>query len=529
MVQSLHCIHWQQAEREGNMPYFIGLDNGGTATKAALFDEKGRQLGSCSTETAMLTPRPEFVERDMEEMWEANCAVVRGVLEKCAVAPEDIAGIGVCGHGKGLYLWGKDDKPARNGIISTDNRAYKIVEQWKKDGTEDKAFTLSCQHIMNCQPVALLAWLKEQEPESYANIRYVFECKDYVRFRLTGQARAEITDYSGSGLMNLHTRSFDPQLLQLFGIEEVEEALPPLCRSDEIAGYVTEEAARKCGLRVGTPVVGGFFDINACAVASGVLNEDLLCMIAGTWSINEYLRREPVLDGKVLMNSLFALPEFYLIEESSATSAGNNEWFVNQLLPEAKAEAKARGRSIYEVVNGWVEEVGEKAFVPVFLPFLMASNVHPNAKASLVGLNISHTRKHIARAIYEGIAFCHRYHLEKLLATRTAPVKAIRLSGGAARSKVWTQMFADVMQIPVETVAADEAGALGCAIAAASATETYGSLKEAAEQMSDIHAAVQPRREYKEIYDRKYQLYKRTIECLDGLWNEMQELVEESV
>lgn len=510
------------------MKYFIGLDNGGTATKAAVFDREGRQLGACSMATASLTPRADFVERDMEEMWDANCAVVRGVLEQTGIDPADVAGIGVSGHGKGLYLWGKDNRPARNGIISTDNRAYRYVDKWKADGTEDKVFALSCQHIMNCQPVALLAWIKDNEPENYANIKYVFECKDYVRFRLTGEARAEITDYSGANLMNLHTRDYDKNLLELFGIPEVFDALPPLVRADEIAGYVTEEASSKCGIKVGTPVVGGFFDINACAVASGVVSPDLICMIAGTWSINEYIRKEPVLDGKVLMNSLFCLPEYYLIEESSPTSAGNNEWFVSRLLPEAKAEAKARGESIYEVVNGWVASITPEQFVPVFLPFLMASNVHPNAKGSFVGLNVSHTRRHMARSVYEGIAFCHRYHLEKLLATRDEPPRAIRLSGGAARSAVWTQMFADIMQLPVETVTAQEAGALGCAIAAASAVGEYPSLDDAIRGMTQIKEAVQPNPALRDIYDQKYRLYVKTIECLDALWDDMQRLVEQS-
>ena len=112
------------------MRYYIGLDNGGTTTKAAVFDSRGRQMGSCSVATSALTPRPEYVERDMEEMWEANCRVVRGVLEQTGIAAEDVAGIGVCGHGKGLYLWGKDDKPARIGIISTDIRAYRYCERW---------------------------------------------------------------------------------------------------------------------------------------------------------------------------------------------------------------------------------------------------------------------------------------------------------------------------------------------------------------------------------------------------------------
>ena len=258
------------------MKYFMGLDNGGTTTKAALYDERGSEIGVASRETKMLTPRPGWTERDMEEMWDANCGVMRDVLEKTGVSPDDVAGVAICGHGKGLYLWGKDGKPARNGIISTDNRAYAYPVKWREDGTEARAYTMSCQHIMACQPVALLAWLRDNEPEVMGNIRWVFECKDYVRFRLTGEARGEITDYSGANLVNLYTRQYDDALLECFGLSGIRDALPPLCTSLDIAGYVSEEAAAKCGLNAGTPVAGGMFDIDACATMTDVELEGLL-------------------------------------------------------------------------------------------------------------------------------------------------------------------------------------------------------------------------------------------------------------
>ena len=173
------------------MHYFIGLDNGGTATKAALFDRSGKEIGKAVVATASITPKPGFVERDMEEMWEANCSVISRVLSETGVDAKDVAGIGIAGHGKGLYLWGKDGKPARNGIISTDNRAWAYPKRWAENGTEDKVFARTAQHILACQPVSLLAWLRDNEPESYRNIRWVFECKDYVRFRLTGEAKAD--------------------------------------------------------------------------------------------------------------------------------------------------------------------------------------------------------------------------------------------------------------------------------------------------------------------------------------------------
>ena len=509
------------------MRYYLGLDNGGTTTKAALFDMNGAEVGVCNMCTDMLTPKPGFVERDMEEMWQANCTVIRGVLEKSNVSPENVAGVGICGHGKGLYLWGKDDKPARNGIISTDNRAYGYPVQWKKDGTEGKVFARSGQHTMACQPVALLAWLRDNEPETYNNIQWVFEAKDYVRFRLTREARAEMTDYSGANLMNLHTQTYDPELLKLFGLEGIWEALPPLCCATEVCGTVTEEAAALCGLKAGTPVVGGMFDIDACALAVGVTNEENLCMIAGTWSINEYSRKTPVPDGSVNMNSLFCLPEYYLIEESSPTSAGNNEWFVQQLLPELTANAKTNGFSVYDELNSWVESISPAEFVPVFLPFLMASNVHPNAKGSFVGISVNHTRRHLLRSVYEGIAFCHKAHMEKLLKSRETTPKSVRLAGGAARSAVWTQMFADVLQLPVETVNVNETGALGCALAVAVAVGDYDNLTEAAKHVCAISPAVQPNPDNQMIYEKKYALYKKTIACLNGLWDSMQALIEE--
>jgi len=508
------------------MKYLLGLDNGGTTTKAALFDLKGKEIGVSSTGTRMLVPRPGYTERDMEEMWQANCQVIRNVLEKTKVDANDIAGVAVCGHGKGLYLWGKDGKPARNGIISTDNRAYAYPARWKTDGTQEKVFAISCQHIMACQPVSLLAWLQDNEPAVMGNIEWVFECKDYVRFRLTGEARAEITDYSGANLINLHTREYDDELLACFGISGIRSALPPLCKSAEIAGYITQEAAQLCGLRAGTPVAGGMFDIDACAIAVNVLNEDNICMIAGTWSINEYLRKEPVTDGKVLMNSLFCLPEYYLIEESSPTSAGNNEWFASNLLPEVRVTAKAEGRSVYSVMNEWAETIPTEEFVPMFLPFLMASNVHPNAKGTFIGLSMSHTRMHMVRSVYEGIVFCHRYHLERLLATREKPPECIRLAGGAAQSKVWTQMFADILALPVETVAVNETGALGCAIVASAAVGIYQSLEAAAKEMCPVGDRVMPDPKTYEAYNQRYSLYLRTIECLDPLWDTMQRCIE---
>ena len=502
------------------MKYYLGLDNGGTSTKASLFTLEGKEVCTVSTDTKMITSRPGFTERDMEEMWEANCMVIKDVIAKSNIDAHDIAALACCGHGKGLYLWDRSGKPARNGIISTDRRAQEYVDRWIADGTEEKVFKLSCQHILACQPVSLLAWLKDNEPETLINLQWIFECKDYIRFRLTGEAYAEKTDYSGANLLNLNTEQYDIHLMELFGLEDLMHALPPLKGSFDVCGKITEEVASLTGLLAGTPVAGGMFDIDACALAVNVTDGDHVCMIAGTWSINEYIRKEPVLDGKIMMNSLFCMPGYYLIEESSATSAGNNEWFIKTLMPEFVQQCKTEGMNIYAKGDELVGSLRAQDFCPTFFPFLMASNVNPNAMGCFVGLSNYHTRAHILRSVYEGIAFSHKYHFEKLLATRESYPKSIHLAGGAAHSKIWTQIFADVMKIDVETVEANETGTLGCAMAASVACGDYPDIQTAAMNMTRISHRISPIEENVKAYEKKYGLYIKLIDTLDPIWKE---------
>lgn len=506
------------------MKYYIGLDNGGTTTKAALYTADGGEIGVASADTQTESLRPDYAERDMEAMWEANCGVIRDLLQKTGVSGNDIRGLAICGHGKGLYLWGKDGKPARKGIGSTDNRAWEYPLKWEKDGTAEKVFGISCQHIMPCQPVSLLAWLKDNEPETLENVRWIFSCKDYIRFRFTGEAYGEYSDYSGSNLLNLYSRDYDVELMRFFGLEDFMYALPPLKGAAEVCGLISEEAAAKTGLKAGTPVAGGLFDIDACALAAGITDETNICMIAGTWSINEYIRKTPVTDGTAFMNSLFAIKEYYLVEECSPTSAGNQEWILKTLCPELLTQASGKGENAYDEINRQISAIPAGEFCPIFLPFILGTNVHPNAKGCFIGIGANHTRGHILRAVYEGVCFSHKYHLDKLLKTRKDMPKGIRLSGGVIKSEVWTQMFADVMDLPVETVSAREAGALGSAMCAAVAAGDQPSVESAANAMTRVSARVLPNPDNSETYRKKYALYLKAIERLDSLWDDVQQM-----
>ena len=498
--------------------YVIGLDNGGTSTKAAIFDLAGREIATAGKQTKVITPKSGYTERDMEELWLANCGCVKRALEKAGIAGEDVLGIAVCGHGKGLYAWGKDGKPAYNGIISTDSRAWKYPKRWYENGVYEEVHDQLCQEFMACQQVALLAWFKEHHRDVYDNIQYVFSVKDYIRFRLTDEAYCEATDISGSGLMDVKNARFDKEILKKLGIEEVYDKLAPIRYSYDLCGKITKEASELTGLLQGTPVAGGMFDIDACAVAADVTSTDELCTIAGTWSINEYISKTPVMDGSIAMNSLFAMPGYYLVEECSATSSGNLEWFLQNCM---ENEQIPDGSNLYEQINEKVESVDPEESDVYFLPFLYGSNAHPLGKGAFIGLTTYHDKAHMLRAIYEGVVYSHRTHIEKLLASRKPP-EAIRMAGGAVNSKVWVQMFADALGFPIETVDAKELGALGCGMAAAIAAGVYQDYKEAAKHMVHVSERVYPNPERTAVYQKKYEKYRAVSQALDTVWGQFE-------
>ena len=503
------------------MPYLMGIDNGGTFVKAGITDERGRMLAVAREPVHNLTPHPGFVERDMEELWQQNVKVIRRAVEEAGIAPEEIKGFSFSGHGKGLYLTDRSGHPVYRGILSTDTRAWEYVKRWKEDGTAAKVFEKTFQEILACQPVSLLAWIRDHEKDVLEKADYIFSVNDYIRFRLTGEAAGEYTVLSGGNLVNLSTCSYDPELLELFGLEEIRGKLPPLKYSAELSGGVTREAACLTGLAEGTPAAAGMFDVDACGLAAGLDREEALCMIAGTWSINEYITKKPVTNGTVALNSMYCMPGYFLIEESSPTSAGNMEWFIRNLLAAEQEEAKKRGESIYDLTNRWVEGIPPEELKVIFLPFLNGSAEDAQARGTFVGLTEFDGKAHMLRAVYEGIVFSHVTHVKKLLRNRPAP-KAVRLAGGAANSPVWVQIFADALQMPVETVSCKEQGILGAAIAAGVGTGVFQSYEDAAGRTAEVKDIVYPREDYREIYEEKYERYQAAAEALAGVWKKFQ-------
>ena len=489
--------------------FFLGIDNGGTMSKAAVFDASGHELATAARRVNILSPRSGWSERDMHTLWTDTAAAIRTAIAKSGVPPAQIKGVACTGHGNGIYLLNKSGAPLRPAINSSDARAQSYVDRWRKKGVGEKVLPKTAQTLWAAQPAPLLSWLRDNEPETFQNIGTVLMAKDYIRYRLTGLLHAEITDMSGTGLMNVVERRYDSAVLEAYGIPEVTSLLPPLVETTDISGTVTAAAAALTSLSPGTPVAGGMFDIDACGLASGMLDSGEFSIVAGTWGNNLYIAREPLVDPDLFMTSCYSVPGWFLMLEGSPTSAGNLEWFLDTFFA---SERKEWGDAFYERISGLVASIPPAEDGPFFLPFLYGCNVG-NLKGGFFGLDATHGRAALLRAVFEGVTFAHYQHIERLLKFRDFPA-VIRLTGGAAKNPVWCQLFADCIGVPVEVPAGSELGALGAAIAAAVGTHYYRDFPTAVRAMTSLEKKYFPRAEISVIYRAKYAAYQDLIRKL---------------
>ncbi|MFD0704634.1 FGGY-family carbohydrate kinase [Alloscardovia venturai] len=504
-------------------PLFIVLDNGGTNTKALVFDVQGHQRAVSSFPTLWEQSGDGKREINLEGLVAALFSAIKDVLASPDIDARDIAAITCVGHGKGLYMLDGDGKIFRNAILSTDNRATALATQFAQ--REEEIYALSAQHVMPSQAPLLLRWLKDNEPEDYAHIGAILSAKDFVRYALTGNIRQEIGDASSNNLVNLHTRQWDSKLLDFFGIFEMRDALPALIEAYDASSVVSVKTAEKTGLIAGTPVVAGLFDIDAGAIGSGTVDGKSLSVIAGTWNINTYVADAPVDRSRGIMNSLF-LNGKTLVEASSPTSAGNVDKMLRIIMPE---ELENDAPEVYRTLENYMASTNADTTRVIYTPFLYGSNADPYARGAFVGLTESTSRLEMMRAVYEGIAFAHKQHINDLLealrnvqGVQDAAPQTLRICGGASHSPAWMQMFADITGMRVEILESEEISGLGGAILAAYATGFYDSLDAAIAAMTQVGAVYEPREEQQAVYERKYGAYQAFLSAMDGAWERLQ-------
>lgn len=495
----------------------IGIDAGGTMTKAALFDLEGRELACERRPNQMLFPSPGHTERDPERMWRAACDAVSAVLATTGTAPEDVAAVSCSGYGSGIYLTDRDGNPVRPGVVSTDSRAAGMVAEWEGNGRAGVLARRIQQRIWPGQAIALMAWFSRHEPETVARTERVLFCKDFLRGRLCGDFSTDPTDAGIAGAIDVERGSYSREAFRDLGITAWLDVMPEIGPSAEVVGRVTPAAARQTGLKEGTPVVRGLADVASAALASGVVTPDRISMIAGTFSINSTVHAEPRLSVPPFLQMPYPVGNQVLATEGAATSASNFEWFCREILDGEAHRAMATGLSVYDVCNDYVAGALERENDIVFFPYLFGGP--GGAPAGLLGVKRSDRLGDVLRAIFEGIAYAHRVDIERLLSGYDAArPTTIRLAGGASRSEIWSQMFANVLGLPVEVTDGTELGACGVAIASAVAIGAYSDFESAIGGMVRVRQRWEPAADRHAAHAAKYKRFLALTRALARDW-----------
>jgi len=486
------------------MNYYIGLDSGGTFMKACLFDQNGQQIALSRISARVINDRQGWVERDLDALWADASFVLKDLLQQADIEAKDIKGISISAQGKGVYLLDKQGNNLRHGIMSSDSRSLELVKKWQKEGLPEKIYPKTLQTLWTGHPVSIVRWLKENEPQNYHNIGSIMMAHDYLRYRLTGQKHAEITNMSESNFYNAHLGDYDPQLLTLFGIEEVFSALPPIIKSDQLAGTITHNVAQETGMLAGTPVFGGLFDVVSTAICSGInSDQQRLNYVMGTWSVTSGITKKIAPAAYNYVYGHHAVPGEYIIHEASPTSASNYEWFSEYF--------NANGEVNHAQNQRLVEQLPAAQSSIFFVPFLYGSNMGLGIKSGFYGLQSHHKKGHLIQAIWEGILFCHNVHLQRMR-QRFPDAKTLRVTGGTTASREWMQMLADLTAMNIEIPNVDETGAFGAALVAMVGAGQYPSIDCALKSINLECQYLTPNPDNFVFYQIKYKKYLKLVQ-----------------
>ena len=497
--------------------YLIGIDAGNTSSKVVIFNKKGNIVSTATTPSMRFKQRrSDFEEFDVNELWALISKCIKEAVEKAQIQPENIKGIGVTSFGNGVVFLDKDGNAIAPGCFSQDYRANEILNLYQQEGTYDKINQIVKGTLFAGEPGPILRWYKENEREIYDKIGGVLTFKDYIMYRLTSVFATDLNCFGGSFMIDMETMEYSRELMKLYGIEEVYDALPKLASEPtDIIGYVTEDAAKLTGLAKGTPVVAGMMDILACLVGSGATGDGIYTAVAGSWCINE------THSDRIIPNASSNMPYLYkgqyLNCSYTGASGSNYEWFTKTLGGTARKEAEKRNISVFQVLDELISSVPAERAKTLFSPFVAQPSIHPNAKANFIGIDQNTSYAEICYSVAEGVAFIHKYHVD-FLKKAGLPLNTIRLTGGIAKSRVWSQIFANVLQVPIVGVDCEETGALGSAIVAGIGAGVYKDYGEAFENAVKVKDPIMPDSSTFSTYEKRYQQWAKMNEIMMEYW-----------
>lgn len=505
------------------MAYLLGIDIGTSGTKVLAIDETGKVAASASAEYPLLTPRPLWAEQHAEDWWDATCACLRSVLATIPAA--EVAGIGLSGQMHGLVMLDADRQVLRPAILWCDQRTQAQCDYITETVGKAALVAETCNPVLTGFTAPKIIWVRDNEPHLAERARMYLLPKDYIRFRLTGEFATEVSDASGTSLLNVPERRWSDVVLDKLQIPK--DHLPRVYESYEISGKISKIGAEATGLKKGTPVVGGGGDQAAGAVGNGIVQSGIISVTTGTSGVVFAFADTPTVDPALRVHTFcHAVPNKWHVMGVMLSAGGSLRWYRDALAGSEKMVAGLTDLDPYEIITREAATVEAGSEGLLFLPYLTGERTpypDPHARGAFIGLTVRHTKAHLARAVLEGVAFGLRDSLEILQGMHVS-IGNVRASGGGARSDLWRQIQADVFNFPLSTINVDEGPALGVALLAGVGAGLYSTVEEACSAVIKVMTST-PVSADAETYGKYYGIYRSLYPALREQFHQIGEIV----
>jgi len=496
----------------------LGIDVGTSGCKVALFDLDGKVLATSTKSYPVYYPAPGYAEQDPHEWWDAACEAINEVIQAGRVDVKSIAGIGVDGISGCAIPVDWNGEILHRTPIWMDSRTSDICEEVVEKFGFEKIFQICGNAFVPTHSTPKILWFKKNKPDVYRNTFKFLQSNSFIIYKLTGKMSQDKSQGFGFHCFNIKTGSWEDAFCEELGIER--EKLPEIYACHEIVGEVTGEASEETGLPKGIPVVAGGLDSCCGALGAGVIRKGQTQEQGGQAGGMGICIDEVTAHPKLIL-SFHVIPNLWLLQGGTVGGGGSVRWFKEELGAYEESLAKQTGSTnAFRIMDEEASSVPPGSEGLIFLPY-MAGERSPiwdeHAKGVFFGLGYDKERKHMIRSVLEGCAYA-LYHNLQTAEEAGARVEEIIAMGGAANSRLWTQIKADVTGKKVKVPTSDTATSLGSAILAGVGTGEYKSFEEAVKRTVSITRTHEPNMQNNEIYKKYYEIY---LELYDKLKDTM--------
>ena len=502
----------------------LAHDMGTSSDKAILITVRGEIVDEAKQEYAVHHPHPTWAEENPADWWRAICETTRAVLKKTGTNPKNVAGVTFSSQTQSLVCVSRDGIPLRPAIIWLDGRSADIIREklWKPPRVMGyNIFNIlrfllitggSPGHTGKDQ-IGKILWLKEYEPDAFKNTYKFIDAKDYVIHKLTGTFVTSVDLAYIWWLMDTRKKknTWHSGLCKLAGIHPGR--LAEIRDSAAIVGVMTEDAAEQTGLIPGTPVINGAGDLGTAALGSGAIEEGECHICIGTsgWVAGHFSKRKLDIPHYTGCIGSTMPDRYYLAMAHQETCGICLEWLKNKVLyhkDQLKKEYKTS--VIYEIFDELAGRVQPGSEGLMFTPWMYGERCPIDddyVRAGLFNVGLNHSREHLVRALFEGIAFNTRWAMETL-ESLYKPVEQLNIVGGGAKSDVWCQIISDVTNRRINRVAnPQQAGARGVALLASMSLGYVDSFFDI-KRLIKIDRVFTPNPGNRALYDRLFREFK---------------------